>query len=518
MKKSPTQIICCIATVLCIIALPLQSQAKTEKPKIENLTQPEKEKVILLPMVVSEDTQNMLSQMQSAVVQGLEQKYLVFSGERVLQELKKAANKENHAAKHDCDETRCLQDISIAFQTENVAVVHITKVEGGFLLSLSIKDVMSNQSVFDNSLTCKGCDSFQVIDKLKQLSGAAPPVAEQPQANSANDAETILWGEVKKGNSADDYQAYLGQYPNGKFSALARSQLDRIKRQPVTNIAADPQPAKVIKDCPDCPELVALPAGRFNMGSPGNEPGRANDEGPVHSVSVNAFLMGRTHITRRQFAIFVNATHYDAGNKCITFENGKVAWHDGRSWRNPGYAQEFNHPVTCINWHDAQAYTQWLSRKTGKQYRLPTEAEWEYAVRAGGSSGRYWATGPDNACSFANVADQTLKNQVSGVKWEIHNCNDGYAFTSPVGSFKPNAFGLYDMQGNLWQWVADSWHDNYNGAPGDGSEWQGNDSQRVLRGGSWNNDPKRVRSAARNKAEAARRAHGIGFRIARALQ
>ncbi len=214
-----------LATI-CLITLSLQVYAKPE-----DATQSAKEKVILLPLVVSEDTQSMLSQMQAAVVQGLEQKYFVYSGERVLQELKKAADKENHAAKQDCDETRCLQDIATAFQTENVAVVHISKVEGGYLLSLSIKGVISNEAVFDNSLPCEGCSVFKVIDKLKDLSGTAADIDRQLReaeiAQKANEgklkAEQIKQAEL----TAEQRQKEI---ESAEYQQMLASQADDAKR------------------------------------------------------------------------------------------------------------------------------------------------------------------------------------------------------------------------------------------------------------------------------------------------
>ena len=137
-----------------------------------------------------------------------------------------------------------------------------------------------------------------------------------------------------------------------------------------------PKAGTIFRDCPDCPEMVVIPAGSFDMGSPDSEDGQGDDEGPVRRVKVAVFALGKTEITRGQFAAFVKKTKYDAGDKCWTFENGKFRERDG-DWRKPGYLQDDKHPVACINWNDAKAYAIWLSRKTGKQYRLPSEAEWE---------------------------------------------------------------------------------------------------------------------------------------------
>jgi formylglycine-generating enzyme required for sulfatase activity/uncharacterized caspase-like protein len=277
---------------------------------------------------------------------------------------------------------------------------------------------------------------------------------------------------------------------------------------------------QTFRDCADCPEMVVIPAGRFTMGSPAAEAGRSPDEGPQHGVSVKSIAMGKTHITRGQFAAFVNATKYDAGNKCVTFEGGKFEGGTGRNWRNPGYQQADNHPVVCINWDDAKAYAKWLSSKTGKVYRLPTESEWEYAARAATTSARYWGENPDAACRYANVGDQTATSQIEGASaWDIHNCSDGYAYTAPVASFRPNAFGLQDMIGNVRQWVEDCWHADYNGAPRDGSAWKAGDDcgSRVQRGGSWLEGPAIARSAHRGWYVTSPRALHVGFRLARML-
>lgn len=263
--------------------------------------------------------------------------------------------------------------------------------------------------------------------------------------------------------------------------------------------------------------MVAIPAGSFDMGSPSYEAGRKDNEGPIHWVSVDAFALTKTHITRGQFAAFVNETSYDAGNECFTFEGGKIEKRSNRNWRDPGFKQEDSHPVVCVNWEDAKAYAAWLSKKTGKTYRLPSEAEWEYAARASTTTACYWGDSPNEACSYANVMDSTGKALVPGVTLEAHNCSDGYAYTAPVASFKPNAFGLYDMIGNAGEWVEDCWNKSYDGAPIDGSAWAtGLCSQyRVLRGGSWYNVPSYARASFRDRYAPDSHGSGRGFRLAR---
>jgi formylglycine-generating enzyme required for sulfatase activity len=250
-------------------------------------------------------------------------------------------------------------------------------------------------------------------------------------------------------------------------------------------------PLSTFQDCPDCPEMVVIPAGNFDMGSPDS------DEGPVHHVIIKkAFALGKTEITRGQFAAFVSATNYDAGNKCWTIEESKVEERSNRNWHNPGFLQDDNHPVACINWNDAKAYTKWLSEKTGKVYQLPGEAQWKYACRAGG---KHKYCGSDN---------------IDAVAWYNKNSD---AKTHPVGGKLANGYGLYDMSGNVWEWVEDGYHDSYQGAPTDGSVWEGKDTVRVLRGGSWGNLPENLRAASRDRAGAAYRGLNIGFRLARML-
>jgi formylglycine-generating enzyme required for sulfatase activity len=279
-----------------------------------------------------------------------------------------------------------------------------------------------------------------------------------------------------------------------------------------------PKAGKVFSDCATCPQMVVIPAGSFAMGSPETEEGRRDDGDPVHRVTIAAFAIGRTEITRGQFAEMVKKNNYTTGNKCWTLEGGKYEDRKGRGWRDPAYKQDDKHPVTCVNWDDAQVYANWLSAKAHKQYRLPTEAEWEYAARGNTVTARYWGENPDEACAYANAADKTAQTQTPGSEhWTVHNCTDGFAFTAPVGSFKPNAFGLYDMLGNVWEWTEDSYHDSYKDAPIDGSAWQGDGAKRVIRGGSWYDAPQYVRSAGRDQAVQERRYNNFGFRVVRVL-
>jgi formylglycine-generating enzyme required for sulfatase activity len=262
------------------------------------------------------------------------------------------------------------------------------------------------------------------------------------------------------------------------------------------------QPKDTFNECTHCPQMIVVPAGSFTMGSPTKEPGRGADEGPQHRVTLpRQFAVGTFNVTHDEFAAFVTDTGYDTGSKCYIW-TGQWTEKEGFSWRNPGFEQTGSHPVVCVSWSDAQTYVNWLSKKTGKEYRLLNESEWEYAARAGSTTIYYWGDGIG-----ANNADCGG----CGSQWD----NKG---TAPVGSFKPNAFGLYDIAGNVWEWTEDCYHDSYNGAPADGSPWtSGECSFRVVRGGSWPDGLRNLRSANRYRDGAAVRSDNIGFRVGRTL-
>ena len=337
---------------------------------------------------------------------------------------------------------------------------------------------------------------------------------------------------MQKTDDIDEYRAYAGQYPKGKHIGEAWRRIGQKEAAEGGKTKASQEnplrPGRVFKDCPECAEMVVIPAGSFEMGSPDSEAGRSGDEGPQHRVSIGKpFALGKTEVTVGEFRRFVRDTGYrtdaekNSGGQqgCFTRDksDNKWAFRAGRYWDKPGLEQTDRQPVTCVSWTDAHEYVDWLSKKAGQTYRLPSEAEWEYAARAGTNTSRYWGDNPDQACAYANVAD--LSKGPIGNGWDnMHQCNDGYWFTAPVGHYRPNAFGLYDMLGNSWEWVEDCASGGYSGAPSDGSAGTSGDcSMRVLRGGSWNNDPQGVRSARRYRDAAGRRGGNFGFRLARTL-
>lgn len=355
--------------------------------------------------------------------------------------------------------------------------------------------------------------------------------------DSAEQYELTFWDSIKDSNHISDYEAYLQAYPKGRFAALARARIERLRAAapkaekpaeearpapatkapperarpapatkapaererpaakppeqarpaPATPAPAAPQaqeklPAPAtgiseLKDCPTCPAMIALPAGTFTMGSNSGDP----SEKPAHRVSIAApFAIGKYEVTVEQW----NACA-DAG-ACPRVANGE--------------SRPATTPVRDVSWDDVQQYVKWLSKVSGKSYRLPTEAEWEYAAR-GGTATRYW-WGEQMRKGTANCKD-------CGEPWDQNG-------PANVGSFAANPYGLHDMNGSVWEWVSDCWHNSFKGAPADGRNWDTpNCRDRVIRGGSWREDASYMPSSTRFKYAASVRHSQNGFRVAR---
>lgn len=280
-------------------------------------------------------------------------------------------------------------------------------------------------------------------------------------------------------------------------------------------------PGALFKECEACPGMVVIPPGEFRMGAPGGEAERP--EGPVRTVRIpRAFAVGRYEITHGQYAAFVGATGHAYSRGCNMWdaEARKVTNFPGHDWRNPGYGRppRENEPAACVSWNDAQAYVAWLRRKTGQPYRLLTEAEWEYVARAGSDAAFPWGDDPEQACRHANVYDASAADPSK--PWAATRCSDGHAGVAPVASFPPNAFGLYDVIGNVWEWVEDCYRAPYpEDAPTDGSPLQvaAECDRRAVRGGSWASNVMRNRPAFRGRDPATLVTWIFGFRVARDL-
>jgi formylglycine-generating enzyme required for sulfatase activity len=324
------------------------------------------------------------------------------------------------------------------------------------------------------------------------LASAAGAASAMPSAGATGvtpdpDAERTAWDLVVRRDSAAGYEAYLRAYPQGRFATAARVALETF-RAPLASAATSAagatgvvqavaagtsssvQPAQVFKDCAECPEMVVIPAGRFLMGSPESELGRDRDEGPQRWVDVPRFAMGKFEVTQGQWQALMgsNPSHFkDCGLNC---------------------------PVENVSWNDVQEFLRRLNQRTGQNYRLPSEAEWEYAARAGTTTAYFW-----------------------GDRFDASRVNNRGNRTVQVGSYSANAFGLHDMHGNVWEWVQDVWHNSYAGAPSDGTARMtgGDPSRRVFRGGSWFVTPQDLRSAYRSRSSPGNRNFYSGFRVAR---
>ncbi len=305
--------------------------------------------------------------------------------------------------------------------------------------------------------------------------------------------------------AARAFELYLLAAPGARDRAQVRALIEALRRRPAVEETRN-VPAREFRDCPKCPEMVVVPAGRFTMGSPSRESGRFDSEGPQHVVSLRAFALGKYPVTEEEFTLFLAATGYQPApcNRLLD-----------KTWRSPGNGIVFppgqadlpRQPAVCVNWNDVQVYIAWLNKTAASgAYRLPSEAEWEYAARAGTVTARWW--GEPIGVGNANC-------QGCGSAWDN-------TLIAPVGSFPPNAFGIFDVLGNTWQWLADCWNENYAGAPSDGSAWlTGDCTRRVMRGGSWSNLPVFVRSAARSRGDAGGTdfdySSYVGFRLAKSL-
>lgn len=338
---------------------------------------------------------------------------------------------------------------------------------------------------------------------------ARPPAAVRVQ--TPEEVEQELWNAIKASRDKRDIEDYLKQYPKGRFAPLASQKLKQLAAAPApakpatTTVASiaplpatkpKPEPAATGKSWTDPVtgmEFVWIPKGCYQMGSPASESGRGGDE-HQHQVCVEGYWLAKHEVTNAQYRQFKPS--HDSGNYEGNNLNGDTQ------------------PVVNVSWNDAVAFTEWLTAKTGKTFKLPTEAEWEYAARAGTTTARYWGDDDANLCRHANIADRTSKVAFSGFTWAYDGCDDGYKVSAPVGRFAANSFGLHDMLGNVWEWTASSYDQAYAGgekraaSPGEGGD-------RVIRGGAWYGKPGDVRSANRNYATPADRSDFIDLRLAR---
>ncbi len=282
------------------------------------------------------------------------------------------------------------------------------------------------------------------------------------------------------------------------------------------------EPGSAFRDCEDCPDMVVVPAGAFVMGTPGAAAARgaADAEAGATVVTIaQQFALGRREVTRGEYARFIADSGHEPQAGCRVWDAELARFSDDnrRGWQDIAPADDF--PATCVSFADAVAYAQWLAAKTGEHYRLPSEAEWEFAARAGSRSLRPWGDDAADGCDAANTYDLVAAARFR-LGWPEAGCRDGHGDLAPVGQFAANAFGLQDMIGNAREWVQDCATGSYVGRPRDARawEWIGGCGDRVQRGGSWLTPPDESRSASRHGAPAGERAGDAGFRVARDVE
>ena len=287
----------------------------------------------------------------------------------------------------------------------------------------------------------------------------------------------------------------------------------------------------VTPDCTGCPELALVPPGRFMLGSAPDAPelDAATGEAPAIAIAMTRpFFVASREVTVAEFRRFVEATGAEPAPGCRIWLGGQWVREANRSWRDPGLPlpPRDDEPVVCVNWDDARAYAEWLSKESGKRYRLPSEAEWEYVARGGTSFPRFWGERDSAedvplslACDYANVYDVSAV-EAHRLPWPNARCNDRAPALAPAAQYKPNAFGVFDIIGNAREWVMDCYTASYEGRPEDARAWtwQGGCELKSVRGGSWASRPRDARAGAHGAEPTAHRQSDLGFRVVRDYQ
>ena len=332
-----------------------------------------------------------------------------------------------------------------------------------------------------------------------------------PKGKTASDVALARYGGVEAARQSNESAAVVALLQGKAWAEIleAEQRLAREARKAAAELEAmEARKPKMLKALEE--EMVVIPAGKYRMGSPKNEKGRRDEEGPRHRVTITkSFAVGKHEVTRGQYAVFAGLTVHSPSGGCGIYDGSEWKNSDTHSWREPGFVQGEDDPVVCVSWENAQAFVGWLSSETGQEYRLLTESEWEYVARAG-------KTGPFH---FGSTISTDQANYNGNFTYGNDRKGVYRQRTVPVGSFPSNKFGLHDMHGNVWEWVEDCWHSDYRGAPTDGSAWTsgGDCNKRVLRGGSWVNVPWALRAALRIRNGTGDRNFSGGFRVARTL-
>lgn len=315
----------------------------------------------------------------------------------------------------------------------------------------------------------------------------------------------IVWEEIKEDTYEDVFDSYMARFPKSIYYAKAKELKEKYRGKKLLD-------AKVNQGNYILPEMVKITGGSFLMGSYKGY----GDEYPVHKVTIGYdFYMMKYEVTVEEFQKFVKDSHYmtDAESEkgCYVLSDGVWDIKRNANWQNPYFPQKKEEPVVCISYNDAKAYAKWLSEKSGLNFRLPSESEWEYVAKAGTNSKWFFGDTENMICDYANVADNTLKQKE--ISTMVAPCNDRAIKTARVGKYRPNPFGLYDIYGNVWEWCEDSYSESYREAPTDGSAVDFYSSYKVLRGGSWNDVPVNVASSIRYGKISTKADSDNGFRL-----
>ncbi len=483
-----------------------------------------KERLVLMPLRVPEEDRSLLGAMETALVQGMQQRYEVLSGEPVATKAREIFNAESRASSNkECDETRCMQDIAQAFAAELIASANVTRKEDGYFLALRIQNVFDTRVVYSSAIPCQNCNSYQVLEELKALSGAtmlvsavtAEPAMIIPAVSRIPaDADATLWAEAQKADTIVDYQIYQDSFPNGRYLHYAQTRIRQLQQQAV--LAAEQQQQQ---DWDSAQQehsaasydryLNRYPDGRFAAFAKAridklNNQLAAREEAELwnkaYSSNGKAAIQG--YLRRYPAGHYLAAAHAklkliqeeeERGPLMVriperNYEIGKYEVTQAE-WRavmgnNPSEFKRCGDscPVERVSWDEVQKFIRKLNARSGRQYRLPTQAEWEYACHGGS---------PQEYCGG---------DEVNALAWTAAN---SFKQTVAVGQKQANGYGLYDMSGNVWEWTSDCWRENC--------------AQRVLRGGSWSEVPQYARAAFSYPSDTLYLNEDVGFRLARSL-
>jgi len=445
-------------------------------------------------------------------------KYEVMSRE----DIAAVASREAMLQAMGCDEGgTCLVDFGRTLGTRFMVAGSVSKFGTTYSISLRLLDTSGKNAGVVNRVSgsCK-CSVDDFIETVHRVAGKL--VGHDEAAAAAKKAREMQRqkAEAEKAKLATENKRLQEE----KERAAAESVRLATKRKKRKIAAASQKNTKKYSGSITDMKFVRVKKGCFQMGSSSSEKDRGSDEGPQHRICVAGFFMSKYEVTVGQWREFMRSSEYRTEAErdvmkegCYSFKGGKWGYYNGRYWDNVGFSQEDSQPVVCVSYDDVEEFIGWLKRKNGEGYRLPTEAEWEYAARGGNpgsrSWGEFWGNSESLACKYANVYDLNSKRKYR-FGWKNHDCDDGYASTSPVGSFSPNDFGLYDMLGNVWEWTGD-WYSKgyYNYSLRNNPQGAHSGSYRVVRGGGWNSSPAYVRSANRGSGNLWKRASSVGFRL-----